>query len=547
MKILGWEIIDSKKRKVEDLKALVPKDEDAGALALGSSMSSIFSFDQASSFVNDKELINKYRDLSFLPEVDHAIEEIINEMIVTSENTPIVSLVLDDLPHKEEFKNKIKTEFTYILNLLDFQNNAYDFCRRWYIDGRIFFHILIDINKPKNGILDVRQLDAQTIKKVKEIERAPDENGVPIIKNVIEYFIYSENGSFSGTISDIRISCDSIAYSNSGLVDPKTGIILSPLHKAMKVANQLSMIESALIIYRLARAPERRVFYVDTGDLPKAKAEEYLKEQIARHRNKMIYDPSTGEIVDKKNVLSMMEDYWLPRRGGSRSTEIQTLEGGTNLANLEDVIYFREKLYKSLNVPISRLQPDATISYSKDSAIAREELKFARFIDKERKKFVNFLYDLLRKQLILKGIITPNDWYRIKPFVYIDFQRDSFYSELKNAEILSDRLTIINDANQYVGSLLSQEYLWKEILRFTDDQIEQIKEQNKKAKEKPDDEESEDDFSSSGGDDSFDSSSLGDSGEGDLFGSQEEGGEAPLENNPATSPTQEATPATPKV
>lgn len=541
MKILGWEIIDSKKRKVEDLKALVPKEEDAGALALGSSMSSVFSFDQASSFVNDKELINKYRDLSFIPEVDHAIEEIINEMIVTSENTPVVSLVLDDLPHKEEFKNKIRNEFNYILNLLDFQNNAYDFCRRWYIDGRIFFHILIDMNKPKNGILDVRQLDAQTIKKVKEIERVPDENGVPIIKNVNEYFIYSENGSFSGTISDVRISCDSIAYSNSGLVDPKTGIILSPLHKAMKVANQLSMIESALIIYRLARAPERRVFYVDTGDLPKAKAEEYLKEQIARHRNKMIYDPSTGEIVDKKNVLSMMEDYWLPRRGGSRSTEIQTLEGGTNLANLEDVIYFREKLYKSLNVPISRLQPDATISYSKDSAIAREELKFARFIDKERKKFVNFLYDLLRKQLILKGIITPNDWYRIKSFIYIDFQRDSFYSELKNAEILSDRLTIINDANQYVGTLLSEEFLWKEILRFTDDQIEEIKEQNKKAKEKP---EEDDSSSSMGEEDSFDTS--GDSG--DLFGlgsSPEE--EPPLEDNSNTTlpPTTTETPSPP--
>lgn len=539
MKILGWEIIDSKKRKVEDLKALVPKDEDAGALALGSSMSSVFSFDQASSFVNDKELINKYRDLSFLPEVDHAIEEIINEMIVTSENTPVVSLVLDDLPHKEEFKNKIKSEFNYILNLLDFQNNAYDFCRRWYIDGRIFFHILIDMNKPKNGILDVRQLDAQTIKKVKEIERVPDENGVPIIKNVNEYFIYSENGSFSGTISDVRISCDSIAYSNSGLVDPKTGIILSPLHKAMKVANQLSMIESALIIYRLARAPERRVFYVDTGDLPKAKAEEYLKEQIARHRNKMIYDPSTGEIVDKKNVLSMMEDYWLPRRGGSRSTEIQTLEGGTNLANLDDVIYFREKLYKSLNVPLSRLQPDATISYSKDSAIAREELKFARFIDKERKKFVNFLYDLLRKQLILKGIITPNDWYRIKPFIYIDFQRDSFYSELKNAEILSDRITIINDANQYVGTLLSEEFLWKEILRFTDDQIEEIKEQNKKAKEK-------DSSSSMGEEDSFDTSGDG----GDLFGSgSSPDEEPPLEDNSDTStlPPTETPPPSQKV
>ena len=482
MKTLGWEIIDAKK-KLSKLKAIVPKEEDAGALAFGTNMSSYFSYDQASNlYKTDRELIQKYRDLSFIPEVDMAIEEIINEVIVTSENIPVVTLSLDSFPASEDFKSKLITEFKYILDLLDFQNNAYDFVRRWYIDGRIFFHILIDIDNPKAGILDIRQLDSQTIKKVKEVQREYDENQVPIIKSVNEYFIYNEGGNFMGT-NDIRISVDSVAYSNSGIVDPKTGIVLSYLHKVLKVANQLSMIESAMIIYRLARAPERRVFYIDTGDLPKAKAEDYLREQIARHRNKLVYDPSTGEIVDKKNVLSMMEDYWLPRRGGTRATEIQTLEGGNNLSAMEDVEYFKNKLYKALNVPVSRLQPDSTVTYSKDTPITREELKFSRFVDKLRKKFTIFLIDIFRKQLILKNIITPNDWNRIKSHVYIDFQRDSYYTEIKNAEIFSDRLAIVNDANNYVGNLFSKEFIWKSILMFNDDEIATIKSQIKEEAE----------------------------------------------------------------
>lgn len=529
MKILGWEIVDTKKRNLTDLKALVPKEEDAGSLAVGTAMSSYFSYEQSYTYKSDKDLINKYRDLSFMPEVDLAIEEVINEMIVTSENIPVINLILDNFPASDDFKEKIHNEFDYIIDLLDFQNNAYDFARRWYIDGRLFFHILIDMKKPKSGILDIRQLDAQTIKKVKEVEREYDENQVPIIKNVNEYYLYNETGTFTSGPTDVRISCDSVAYSNSGIVDPKTGVVLSYLHKVLKIANQLSMIESALIIYRLARAPERRVFYIDTGDLPKAKAEDYLKEQIARHRNKMVYDPSTGELVDKKNVLSMMEDYWLPRRSGSRSTEIQTLEGGTNLSALDDVQYFKEKLYKSLNVPLSRLQPDATITYSKDSAITREELKFARFIDKLRKKFINFLYDLLRKQLILKGIITPNDWYRVKKFIFIDFQRDSFYTEIKNAELLSDRLSIINDANNYVGNLFSKEFLWKSILMFNDDQIQAIKDQIKEDKEGDGEEENPNQSASSE----------------DLFGSGDDmGGGGTFEENPS-SPTTQPTPEIP--
>lgn len=527
MKILGWEIFDSKKRKVEDLKAIVPKDEDAGALIVGSAMSSAFLYDQNTNYQSDNDLINKYRDLSFIPEVDSGIEEILNEAIVSSENKPVVNLVLDEFPASEEFKKIIHQEFNYILNLLDFQNNAYDYFRRFYIDGRIFFHILIDMKKPKNGIQDLRQLDSTTIKKIKEITRKNDENLVPIITDVNEYYLFNETGVYTSGISnsqDIKISLDSIAYSNSGLVDPKTGMVLSYLHKVLKVANQLSMIESAMIIYRLSRAPERRVFYIDTGDLPKAKAEEYLKEQISRHRNKMVYDQSTGELVDKKNILSMMEDYWLPRRGGTRATEIQTLEGANNLSQMEDVTYFKEKLYKSLNVPMSRLQPDASITYSKDSAIVREELKFSKFIDKIRKKFTNFLYDILRKQLILKGIITPNDWYRIKSYIYIDFQRDSFYSEIKNAELLSDRLDMLNSANTFVGSLLSKEFLWKEILRFSSEQIDENKEKMKLEKEEESGKDPMDD--GMGGGDEF-----GDLGGGDEFDSQvpEEPVDQPLE------------------
>lgn len=491
MKYFGWEIIDPRKKMdTTRLRALVPKTEDIGTLAAGS-YASMYSYDQTAIYRDDNELITKYRDMSLIPEVDMAIDEVVNEMVVTSENRPVVSLILDDFPASTNFKDKIKDEFSLILSMLEFQNYAYDFARRWYIDGRLAFQIMIDIDNPKLGIQDIRQLDACTIRKITQIEKTTDPNNINIIKNVKEFFLFNEQGVFSGVQnggtltgnSALPISQDSIAYASSGLVDPKTGCTLSHLHKALKVANQLSMIESALIIYRLSRAPERRVFYVDTGDLPRPKAEEYLKEQIARHRNKMVYDPSTGELVDKKNVLSMMEDYWLPRRGGTRATEIQTLEGGNNLSNLEDVQYFKEKLYHALNVPITRLQPDSTTGFSKDTAIVREELKFARFIDKLRKRFSIFLYDLLKKQLILKCIISPSDWSKIKDFIYIDYQRDSYFSEIKDAELMSDKLDILNSANSYVGTFFSKEYIWKNIMNMTDDQIQQEKDRIKLEKE----------------------------------------------------------------
>ena len=485
MKNFGWEIIDrSKPIDPSRIKAIVPKNDDISSLAVGS-YSSTLSYDQQTYYRDDNELIGKYRDISLIPEVDIAIDEIINEMVVTSENRPIVELILDNFPASTDLKNKIKTEFQKVLSLLEFQTFAYDYARRWYIDGRLFFNIMIDFDNPKSGIQDIRQLDPCTIRKYRKIERTNDENNISIIKKIQEYYLYNENAVFSNISSNstIQIAPDAIAYSSSGIVDPRTGTVLSHLHKALKVANQLAMIESALIIYRLSRAPERRVFYVDTGDLPRAKAEEYLKEQIARHRNKMVYDPSTGELVDKKNVLSMMEDYWLPRRGGTRATEIQTLAGGTNLSNLEDVQYFKEKLYHSLNVPITRLMPDAATSFSKDSVIIREELKFARFIDKLRKRFTTFLYDLLKKQLILKAIISPNDWKKIKDYLYIDYQRDSYYSEIKDAELLSDRLELLNSSSQFVGTYFSKEYVQKEILKMSDDDIIQENERIIKEKE----------------------------------------------------------------
>lgn len=488
MKILGWEIINPLKKDVSKLKALVPKDSDSGANgpSSGEAMSSYFSFDQNASYTNDIELISKYRNVTFIPEVDMAIEEIINEMIITSENEPVVRLDLDRLDMSDSFKDRVTKEFDIILNLLNFQNNAYDYAKRWYVDGRIFFHILIDMKHPKLGIQDIRQLDALNIKKVKEVDRELDDNQIPIIKEVREYFIYNECGihtTRNAASADIRISTDSIAYSNSGIVDPDTGMVLSNLHKALKVSNHLSMVETAMVIYRLTRAPERRVFYIDTGDLPKQKAEEYLREQMNRHRNKLSYDVTTGQLIDQKSILSMMEDYWMPRRGGTRGTEITTLESGQNLQNLEDVIYFREKLYKALNVPLLRLQPDATTTYSKDSAIIREELKFARFIDKIRNKFAFFLYDLLRKQLILKGLITPLDWDRLKQYIFIEFQRDSFYSEIKETELISDRISLLNDMNQFVGVLFSNEYVYKKILKLTNDEVEEMQKQLKDEKE----------------------------------------------------------------
>lgn len=488
MKILGWEIINSKKQNVKSLKALVPKDSDSGGWSpsSGNLMSSVFSFDQQSSFSSEIDLIRKYRDLMFIPEVDLAIEEIINEMIVTSESDSIATLILDNLAVSETFKTKIRNEFDYILNVLDFQENAYEYARRWYVDGRLFFHLLIDMNNPRKGIIDIRPLDAMNIRKVREIQRTPDENQIPIITEVEEYFVYNEMGLATiknvATESEIRISTDSIAYSNSGLVDPQSGVILSNLHKALKIANHLSMIETAMVIYRLTRAPERRVFYIDTGDLPKAKAEEYLQEQMNRHRNKMTYDVVSGQMVDQKSILSMMEDYWMPRRGGTRGTEITTLESGQNLQNMEDVQYFKEKLYRSLNVPILRLQADNSFTYSKDSAIIREELKFARFIDKQRKKFSMFLYDILRKQLILKNLITPSEWNNIKQDIYIRFQRDSFYSEIKDAELLSDRVSLMNDMTSFMGTIFSNNFIYKKVLKMTSEEIEQLQNELKEEK-----------------------------------------------------------------
>lgn len=484
MKQFGWEIVDPRKKTdTTRLKALVPKSDDIGTLAVGS-YSSMYSYDQSYAYRDDNELINKYRDMSLVPEVDMAIDEVVNEMVITSENKPVATLKLDDFPASTEFKDKIKNEFATITSLLEFQNYAYDYARRWYIDGRLAFHIMIDSENPKLGIQDIRQLDPCTIRKITKVEKATDPNNISIIKDVKEFYLYNEQGVFSGLSNNsVQIAPDTIAYSSSGIVDPKTGSTLSHLHKALKIANQLAMIESALIIYRLSRAPERRVFYVDTGDLPRPKAEEYLKEQIARHRNKMVYDPTTGELVDKKNVMSMMEDYWLPRRGGTRATEIQTLEGGNNLSNLEDVQYFKEKLYHSLNVPLTRLQPDSTTGFSKDAVIVREELKFARFIDKLRKRFSIFLYDLLKKQLILKCIISPSDWPRIKDYIFIDYQRDSYFSELKDTELLSNKLDLLGNANNFLGTFFSKEYIWKTILNLSDDEIAKEKERIQLEKE----------------------------------------------------------------
>lgn len=488
MKLLGWEIINPLKRNLKNIKALVPKDDDSGAYSpsSGEAMASFFSFDQDASYNSDIDLISKYRNLTFIPEVDMAIEEIINEIIVSSENEPIVTLNLDQLEVSDSFKERIEEEFNYILNLLDFQNSAYEYARRWYIDGRIYFHILINMNNPRQGILDIRQLDSMNIRKVKEVDRENDENQIPVIKEVREYFVYSDKGiqtNRSTMNSEIRISADSVAYSNSGIIDPNSGIILSNLHKALKIANHLSMIETALVIYRLTRAPERRVFYIDTGDLPKQKAEEYLREQMNRHRNKLSYDVTTGQLIDQKSILSMMEDYWMPRRGGTRGTEITTLESGQNLQNMEDVQYFKEKLYKSLNVPILRLQPDASVSYSKDSAIIREELKFAKFIDKQRKKFSFFLYDLLRKQLILKNLITPAEWTSIKQSIFIKFQKDSFYSEIKEAELLADRLSLLNDMSSFLGTMFSNNFAYKHIFKLDNTDIEDIRREIEEEKE----------------------------------------------------------------
>jgi len=431
---------------------------------------------------NELDLIRRYRDIAQQPECDSAVEDIVNEAIVSDERDQSVSISLDRLDLSPNIKNKIREEFDEVLRLMDFNQKGHDIFRRWYVDGRVYYHKIIDPKQPRKGLKELRYIDPRKIKKVREQRKEQDpKTGMDLVVAVDDFYLYNDKGLDVnvGTSQGVKITNDSIAYCPSGLIDMQKGTVLSHLHKAIKPVNQLRMIEDALVIYRISRAPERRIFYIDVGNLPKQKAESYLKDVMNRYRNKLVYDARTGEIRDDRNHMSMLEDFWLPRREGGRGTEITTLPGGSNLGEIDDITYFQKKLYRSLNVPVSRLAEETGFQIGRSDNITRDELKFTKFVQRLRKKFSVLFQDMLKTQLILKGVIAEEEWHTIKEHIQFDFLQDGYFTELKNTEILRERLDMLGQIESYVGTYFSKEYVKKNILKMTDDEIEDIDNQIK--------------------------------------------------------------------
>jgi len=428
---------------------------------------------------DNHQLIMQYRGVATQPEVDMAIEDITSESISSSELKQNVEINMDNVDGlPETIKKKIKEEFDGIYNMLAFSENGHDIFKRWYIEGRLYHHLVVNESNLKAGIVEIRPMDAAKTRKVKQIKTKTDQaTGAKLIENVDEYFIYQEKPGSS--TSGVKMTLDSVSYVTSGLLSEDRKKIVSFLHKALKPINQLRMMEDSLVIYRLARAPERRIFYIDVGNLPKGKAEQYMKDIMSRYRNKLVYDAKTGEIRDDRKHMSMLEDFWLPRREGGKGTEITTLPGGDNLGQIDDILYFQKKLYRSLNVPIGRLnlENDGMFSLGRSTEVSRDELKFQKFIDRLRKRFGHLFLGILKRQLILKGIITDEDWETWKHDIIIDFVRDNHFTELRDAELLTGRIQLLDQVNNYVGTFFSKEYIYKKVLMMSDEDIEEIKKQ----------------------------------------------------------------------
>ncbi len=437
---------------------------------------------------NELELITRYREMSNHPELEMAIDDIVNEAITHDDSGRTVDIVLDKLKQPETVKKKITEEFENVLRMLNFGNLSDDLFKRWYIDGRIYYHVVVDEKDPKAGIQELRYIDPRKIRKVREVKKERDpKTGADIIKSIAEYYVYTDRGiatqTFGASVnSGLRIAPDSVINVNSGLMDAKNTFVISYLHKAIKPLNQLRMIEDAVVIYRLSRAPERRIFYIDVGNLPRGKAEQYLKDIMIKYRNKMVYDANTGELRDDRKHLSMLEDFWLPRREGGKGTEITTLPAGQNLGELEDVKYFRNKLLQSLNVPISRLEPQqgGMIGLGRTTEVTRDEVKFLKFIIRLRNKFSQIFDHALEKQLVLKGICTKEEWQYFKEDIYYNYKKDNNFTELRDAELLQNRVQTLQVVDPYVGRYYSAEWVRKHILQQTDEEMQEIDEQIKK-------------------------------------------------------------------
>jgi len=427
---------------------------------------------------NEADLVRRYREISLHPECDQAIEDICNEAIVSSEEKDSVRVTLENIPFGDEVKRRIDEEFLNVLKLMNFSTKGFEIFKRWYVDGRIFYQKIIDRETPKNGITELRYIDPRKIKKVRELKKMRSTVDLSLTNDYEEYFMFNEKGVAGSTSgSGVRIAADTIAFCSSGLVDQNKNMILSYLHKAIKPVNQLRMIEDAVVIYRIARAPERRIFKIDVGNLPKQKAEQYLRDVMARYRNKLVYDANTGEIRDDRSYMNMLEDYWLPTREGGRGTDITTLPGGQNLGEMADIEYFQKKLYRSLNVPVSRLEPATGFSMGRSTEITRDELKFTKFVQRLRKKFTELFNDFLKTQLVLKGVISIEDWPVIQANIQYDFLQDGHFAELKESEMLKERVALADGLEKYVGKYFSQEYIRKFVFKQSEKEIKDIDKQ----------------------------------------------------------------------
>ena len=495
--LFGFSIDDSYKKPSPSVVSPVPKNNEDGAdYYLASGFYGQY-LDVEGVFKTEYDLIRRYREMALHPEVDSAIEDIIIEAIVADQNDSPVQIDLENLNVGPNIKDLIRSEFQYIKEMLDFDKKAHEIFRNWYVDGRIYYHKVIDLEKPEEGIKELRYIDALKIKYVREQKKKGGANAIQYVQGnkpggndnpldadfegLSEYFIYTPHSyqknqygsvAVTGQQKDaVKFAKDAVAYCTSGLVDRNKQTVLSYLQKAIKSLNQLRMIEDSLVIYRLSRAPERRIFYIDVGNLPKAKAEQYLREVMARYRNKLTYDANTGEIRDDKKYMSMMEDFWLPRREGGRGTEISTLPGGQNLGELTDVEYFQKKLFRSLNVPESRMADNSGFSLGRSSEILRDELKFTKFVGRMRKRFSNLFHDILKTQLILKNVVTPEEWEQMSDHIQYDYLYDNHFAELKDAELMQERLGLVATADPYIGKYYSVDYIRRKILRQTDSEI----------------------------------------------------------------------------
>ena len=477
MELFGFQIKRKQEEKEEQkVKSFVPPESDDGStvIAEGGYFGQYVDL-EGTKAKDDSDLIKKYREVSLYPECDSAIDDIINEAIVSDENDQCVEIVTDNLDqYNDKIKKLIREEFNNVVRLLNFNNNSHEIFRKWYIDGRLFYHMIIDENNQKEGVKELRPIDPLKIRKVRQvIEDKDPRTGAKLVKGYNEFYLYQDTIQGKSN-TGLKISKDAIVYVPSGLLDQSSKKVLSYLFKAIKPVNQLRMMEDSLVIYRLARAPERRIFYIDVGNLPKGKAEAYLRDIMARYKNKIVYDANTGEIKDDRKHMSMLEDFWLPRREGGKGTEITTLPGGENLGQIADIEYFQKKLYKALNVPMSRLQENQSFMLGRAQEISRDEVKFTKFIQRLRKKFADLFLQVLKTQLILKGIITKEDWDKMKEDIVIDFMKDNYFTELKETEVMRERMNTLQMVDPFVGKYYSVNWVRKNVLFQTEEEIEEI-------------------------------------------------------------------------